>query len=78
MQSKANIYSFGMRNDHNRQAKGLWRILIHLWHISFLWHIYLHGLHEYKIITCKEDISNVYIKGKSKVFNFFLLKWSTK
>ena len=34
MQSKTNIYFFGMRNDHNRQAKGLWRILI-LWHISF-------------------------------------------
>ena len=26
MQSKANIYFFGMRNDHNRQAEGLWRI----------------------------------------------------
>ena len=23
MQYKANIYFFGMRNDHNRQAKGL-------------------------------------------------------
>ena len=28
MQFKANIYFFGMRNDDNRQAKGLWRILI--------------------------------------------------
>ena len=24
MQSKANIYFWGMRNDHNRQAKALW------------------------------------------------------
>ena len=30
MQSKANISFFGMWNDHNRQAKGLWRILIQL------------------------------------------------
>ena len=27
MQSKVNIYFFGMRNDHNRQAKGLLRML---------------------------------------------------
>ena len=31
MQSKANIYFF--LYDHNRQAKGLWRILILMWHI---------------------------------------------
>ena len=35
MQSKTNIYFCGMKNDHNRQAKGLWRILIFLWHLSF-------------------------------------------
>ena len=34
MQSKANINFFGMRNDHNSQAKGFWRILILLWHPS--------------------------------------------
>ena len=32
--SKANIYFFDKRNDHNRQAKDLWRILILMWHIS--------------------------------------------
>ena len=35
MQSKATIYFFGMRNDHNLQAKDLWRILILLWQMSF-------------------------------------------
>ena len=30
----ANINCFGMRNDHYRQAKGLWWILILLWHMS--------------------------------------------
>ena len=32
--SVAKIDFCGMRNDHNHQAKGLWRILIRLWHIS--------------------------------------------
>ena len=63
MQSKANIYFFGMRNDHKSQAKGLWRISILLWLISFLWHISLHGLHKYNISTFKEAISSVYIQG---------------
>ena len=35
MQFIANIYLYGMRNDHNRQAIGLWRILILLWHSLF-------------------------------------------
>ena len=37
MQAKGNINFFGTRNAHNREAKGLWQILILLWHIS------LHG-----------------------------------
>ena len=43
MQSKANIYFIGMRNDlHNRQAKSLLRVLIFLWHILFC-DTYLYG-----------------------------------
>ena len=78
MQSKANIYFFGIRNDHDRQAKGLWRILILLWHLAFLLHISLHGYQKYKISTWKKRNFSGYIKENVRYFLIlFILKLST-
>ena len=47
-----------MRNDHNCKAKGLWRNLIFLWHIS----ISLHGYRECLNSACEVEILVGYIK----------------
>ena len=51
-----------MRNNHTRQAKGLWRNLILLWHMP------LHGYRKYLNSAYKVDILVGYITGKVKQF----------